>query len=96
VKLIIKASLKDAFFIALFFLITVLAFSNLYLLKNYWQLSAFLAISLIFAFIDETISLKLGRWEYADKMPRFFGVGVSPFLELAVTGLIAFILTFYL
>ncbi|OGF23970.1 hypothetical protein A3H66_02455 [Candidatus Falkowbacteria bacterium RIFCSPLOWO2_02_FULL_45_21] len=90
VKLIIKASLKDAFFITLFYLITVLIFKNFYILQNYFQLAVFVFICLLFSFFDEIISLKYKRWQYAEQMPKIFGVGLTPFLELAVTGLIIF------
>lgn len=94
VKIILKASLKDAFFISLFYLITALIFNNFFILQNYFQLAAFALISLTFSFIDETISLKLGRWEYTAKMPKIFGVGLTPLFELAVTGLIVFLISF--
>lgn len=90
VKLILKASLKDAFFISLFYLITTLIFNNFFILQNYLQLAAFVLLGLAFSFIDEKISLKLGRWRYADKMPKILGVGLSPLLELALTGIISF------
>jgi len=96
VKVILKASLKDAFFILLFYLITVLIFNNYFILQNYFQLTIFILVCLIFSLVDEIISLKLKRWEYTDKMPRIFKVGLSPLLEVALTGVISFILIFSL
>lgn len=49
----------------------------------------FVVFSLILAFIWETINLSLGRWIYSVDMPLFFGVGLSPLLQLAITGSIA-------
>ena len=94
VRLILKASLKDAWFISLFYLITAFIFDNFFILNNYFQLGAFIIICLGFSFIDEKISLKLGRWQYSEQLPKIFGVGLTPLLELAITGLIAFILIF--
>jgi len=94
VPLILKASLKDAFFISLFYLITVFLFRDFFILNNYWGLSAFIILCLAFSFVDEKISLKLGRWQYAANMPKIFGVGLTPLLELAITGALAFLLIF--
>jgi len=46
----------------------------------------FIIISIFFAFIWEIINLSLGRWQYTSKMPLIFGVGLSPLLQLAITG----------
>lgn len=94
VPLILKASLKDAFFISLFYLITAVIFRNYFILTNAFQLSLFAIICLAFSFFDEKISLKLGRWQYADNMPKIFNAGLTPLIELAVTGILAFTLIF--
>ena len=57
--------------------------------------AVFVATGLTFAFIDETISTRKGRWEYAPAMPRIFGVGLTPLLELPVTGIVALALVFF-
>ena len=51
-------------------------------------------ILLLFAFFDERISVVRGRWEYDKSMPLVLGVGLSPLLELAVTGPMALLVTF--
>ena len=87
---------KDGFFIALFYSITVLLWRNWYILQNPYQLGCFVAIALAFAFIDEKISLAKKRWEYAPGMPLVFGVGLTPLLEIAVTGILTFCIVFWM
>ena len=94
IPLIIGASLKDGFWVSLFYTITVLIFKNFNILINYIQLLVFVITALIFSFIDEKISLKMKRWHYSGDMPKIFGVGVTPLLEIAVTGILTFILVF--
>ena len=94
VPLILNMSAKDGFFIALFYSLTVLLWRNWQILQNSYQLGCFILIALSFAFIDERISTAKKRWEYAPAMPRVFGVGLTPFLEIAVTGVLTFLLIF--
>ncbi len=89
IPLIIFASIKDAFFITLFYLISVLIFNNQNILNNSFQIIFFIIISLLFSFIDEKISLKQKRWQYTESMPTIFGVWISPLLEIAVTGVVS-------
>lgn len=93
-KLLLKMSVKDGIWISTFYLITFLIFRNLNPLGNWMQAALFAAIALVFAFVDEKVSVKAGRWEYGPKMPLFFGVGLTPLLELAVTGILTFWLVF--
>ena len=94
IRLTTKMSLKDGFWISLFYLITVLIFNNTNILTSYIQLLIFVILALGFSFIDEKISIKRKRWEYSKKMPKVFKVGISPLFELAVTGILAFIYIF--
>jgi hypothetical protein len=95
-RLLVIMSLKDAFWITLFYVISVLLFGSTNIVANVPQLGFFVAIALIFSFVDEYVSLRKGRWEYAPSMPTVLGVGVSPLLELAVTGVAAFDVVFIL
>lgn len=94
VPLIITMSGKDGIWITLFYALTVLVFKNIYIFGNHLQLTAFIVLGLLFSFVDEKISLKLKRWQYAPSMPTLFGVGLTPLLEIAVTGIITFLLVF--
>ena len=94
VKLLTIMSLKDGLWILVFYGITVIIFQNWIITQNYYQLGLFVLLSLMFSFVDEKISLAKKRWGYSSKMPLFFGVGITPLLELAVTGIITFFVIF--
>lgn len=95
-RLITLMSAKDGFWIALFYGITVLIYKNFFILEQTAQLLLFIATALLFSFFDEYISLRLKRWEYVPAMPTILGVGLTPLLEIAVTGVITFFLVFVL
>lgn len=94
IPLIVIASIKDGFWISLFFLISVYMFKDINILTNYLQLSLFVFLALSFSFIDEKISITRKRWKYSKQMPKIFGVGLTPLIELAVTGILAFLYVF--
>jgi len=89
-RLIITASLKDGIWISIFYLITYLIFQNAEILTNPYQLTLFIVLCLTFSFIDEKVSINLKRWEYSKQMPTIFGIGITPLLELAITGILTF------
>jgi hypothetical protein len=90
--LLLIASLKDAFWVTVFYLITVYLFKNKDILKNIKQVLFFILLCFAFAFADEKISLYYGRWDYSPLMPLVFGVGLSPLMELAATGALSFMI----
>ena len=79
-KLLARQSIKDAVWITLAHTLT----PNIYM---------FSVVLLVFSFLVEKHALHTKRWEYAPEMPRVFGVGVTPLLELAMTGVVATLLT---
>lgn len=89
-KLLLKMSVKDGVWISIFYFLTFLLFRNVSPWDNWAQVAMFAVIALVFAFVDEKISVGMGRWEYGPKMPLVYGVGLTPLLELAVTGTLAF------
>jgi len=93
-SLIVKQSIKDGLWISTFYLITYFLFQSAEILTNKPQLIAFITLALAFSFIDEKVSINLKRWEYSKQMPTIFGVGLTPLLELAVTGVITFLYVF--
>lgn len=95
-RLLTVMSLKDGFWITLFYTITVFIFdtANPFLYTS--QLLLFAILALGFSFVDEKVSLVKGRWIYTDEMPTILGVGISPLFELAITGPLAFFLVFYI
>lgn len=94
IPLIIKVSLKDGFWISIFYIISFYIFQNTNILLDTNQLILFILLALSFSFIDEKISLKMKRWEYTAEMPTIFKVGITPLLELAVTGTLTFLYIF--
>ena len=93
-RLLVSMSLKDGFWITLFYWITVLVSGNIYIVEHVAQLTFFAAIALVFSFVDEYISVKKRRWIYADTMPTVLGVGITPLLELVITGVITLSIVF--
>lgn len=93
-RLIIWASIKDGFWISLFYAISIYIFNNINILTNYTQLLFFVIVSLIFAFITEKIAIKYKKWEYSDRMPKILGVGITPLPQIALTGILTFLLVF--
>lgn len=73
-------SIKDALWISLAYLLA----PNVYV----FALSLF-----VFAYVVELHATRTKRWAYGPHMPRVFGVGLSPLLELVVTGVATVLLT---
>ncbi len=92
--LILKAALFDGITITTIYFITYLVFQNKNPFNNYFQLVLFCLIGLLFAFLYEKYSLYQKRWEYSDKMPLIFSVGVTPTIQLALTGFLVLHFTF--
>jgi len=88
IYLILKGATFDGFSIA------VIYFISYYIFPHYLQIFVFLLISLVFAYLWETYAIKNKRWEYSKKMPLIFNIGVTPFLQLALTGFLAIYFAF--
>jgi hypothetical protein len=91
---LILASFVDVFLVALIFLIISLRHKDCSWTDNPQEKDYSLIIisGLILAFVWELFNLKIGRWEYTSMMPLFFNVGLSPLLQLAITGTIGLII----
>lgn len=85
---LVLASFVDVFLVSFIFLLISLKNKNNELLNKPKEKDFFfvVVIGLTLAFIWELINLQLGRWEYKSIMPLFFGVGLSPLLQLPVIG----------
>jgi len=94
VALMFRMSFLDGLLITLLYGLTVLIFRNTDILNNSYQLVSFILLAIIFSFADEKISLKLRRWRYTKAMPKMFGVGLTPLMELAITGILTFFVVF--
>lgn len=93
VYLIIKGAVFDGFWISLIYSITYITFKNINIFNNYLQLSLFLIIALLFAYAWEIYAIKNKRWEYTSKMPLILNIGLTPLIQLALTGIIAIYFT---
>ncbi len=58
-----------------------------YLLVVFWGITA--------AMLIEVINISLGRWKYTPAMPTVLGVGISPLIQLALTGILSLIIIRY-
>lgn len=95
IYLMLKAAIFDGLMIALIYVGTYLLSKNVNPLDNPYQILVFALSSLGFAYVWELHSLKKGKWEYSGKMPIVLGVGVTPFIQLALTGLLTICIIFY-
>lgn len=94
IRLLTLMSLKDGFWIAALYFFTFFIFGSENILTNLDQTFLFVFLALLVGYFTEYTALKWKRWEYHSTMPMALGVGLTPLLELAVTGLLAFVLVF--
>ena len=94
VQVLLKHSFMDAFSIVAFYSVTAIIYNEKNILSSKHQLLTFIFMVLLFSFFDEKVSVRHNRWSYTKKMPKFLGVGITPILELVVTGLIVFMFVF--
>ena len=92
--LMAKACVFDGLVIAIIYYLSYLIFNNINILQNYAQLAVFSAISFAFAYFWEVRSLKREKWEYAKQMPLVLGVGITPLMQLSLTGILSFYIIF--
>ena len=88
---LIIAAFADMLIIFGIFAVVSLKNKNLGWIKNPGKLDYLMVVflGLAAAILIEIINLKLGRWEYTAAMPSIFGVGISPVIQLALTGVIS-------
>lgn len=96
VRLILRASFFDGIWISAIYLITYLIFGNKNVFSNYFQLILFSVLSIASAYLWELYSIKNKKWEYSSRMPLIFGAGITPTLQIFITGLITFYIVFVL
>ena len=88
---LILASFMDMFYIIGVFLLVSLKNKEMSWINKPAKSDYFLIISvgIVIAISIESWALSIGRWEYKDAMPLFFGIGLSPLIQLAVTSIIS-------
>lgn len=95
VRLILKAALFDGFWIAAFHFIFFVGAENGRDIFSEWRLTPFLLGLLIFGYLWEIWSVKNDRWKYSSKMPLVFGIGLTPFIQLPLTGILSLLFVFH-
>lgn len=90
---LIIASFTDMLLILGIFTIASVKNGNFNWMRIPQKIDYFLIIflGLTIAVFIELINLNLGRWEYTAAMPTLFGIGISPLIQLALTGTISLI-----
>ena len=88
--LMIYASFIDLVYILSAYFLIALTSKKLNWDLNLINIILFITILIIFSLLTEIRALSTGRWSYNPGMPVIFGLGVSPLVQLAVTGILAF------
>lgn len=89
VYLVVKGALFDGLAITLIYFLVSFIFQKTNIFNNYFHLASFLIISLAFAYFWEIYSIRKGKWEYSRNMPVVFGSGLTPSIQLTLTGFLS-------
>ena len=95
IYLILKGAIFDGFSITIIYFITYIIFENQNPFDKSAQIISFLLMNLILAYFWDLYAIKNKRWEYSEKMPLVLGVGITPLIQLALTGLLTLYFIFY-
>ena len=87
---ILFATFGDLIALTVIFLIISLNNKGLNWVKTPSQLDYSLTVimGLLIAIFIELRAANLGKWHYSSAMPTIFGIGLTPLVQLAITGLI--------
>ncbi|MBI5065153.1 hypothetical protein HZA97_02850 [Candidatus Woesearchaeota archaeon] len=90
VKMITYASFMDALLILLIFVIGCLLWKDFNWMKKYKMKKVLFTavLGVIIAVIIEAKALYFKQWAYNEIMPTIFGMGLSPLVQLSITGVI--------
>ena len=91
---IIIASFSDVFWVFIIFFCVFLINRGIEWMENPTKKDYFLIVifGLVIAILIEIINLNLGRWAYKEIMPTILGIGLSPLLQLAITGVLSLLI----
>jgi hypothetical protein len=84
--ILIRASFWDAVIILI---ISIVFLSVPFLKRNSWIM---VPVGIVWAVIIESYALGTGRWDYGSNMPLIFGLGLTPLIQLGLTGYVTFLL----
>lgn len=91
--LILYAIFVDAFWIFAVYLLIAIIDKKIEWEINWTNGILFSILLFVIAMTIERLGLARGLWTYASSMPIILGVGLSPLLQLAVTGMISLLLS---
>lgn len=92
IALMLYASFVDAFLILFIYLLTSPISRNWIWKINIKSISIFSLVTIIVAILIEVRALLTGRWLYKEIMPTVFEIGLTPLIQLAITGIVSIIL----
>src|SRR3989338_1536389 len=87
-----NVAVEDGLLILGVYLFTALAMRSLFWIEKIERKSVliFVAAALAVAvFIEYRALFLMDKWSYSEWMPTLFGIGVSPLVQLAVTGVVS-------
>lgn len=87
--LMLYASSIDLFWILAVYLLIAAIDKKLKWELNKTNLILFSILLITIAMFIEKFALSTGRWVYSSSMPIIFGIGLSPLIQLAITGLLS-------
>ncbi len=89
-------SVMDGLSVLFLYVVTGFLFKNFFWIKTLQntRLALFAGLALLLAALIEYRGVYLqARWSYNGLMPVVFGIGLSPFVQLAITGVVALWIT---
>jgi hypothetical protein len=91
---LLQASFGDAITILTIYLFIYFIFKTKNPFKNKKFILTYSLISITYSYLLELYALKSGMWQYTSSMPLIFGSGLTPTIQIILTGLISFYLIF--
>ncbi len=95
IQLILYASSIDGLMVLLMYGLVSLFSRSIKWINKITRLNifGFILTGIVIAILIEVRAILTNRWEYSVLMPTLFGIGLSPLMQLSITGLIALLVT---
>ena len=92
VSVMTYVSFMDSLLILALYLVIAGLWKDIFWIRtmNRKQIYTYLILSFLVAAFIEARAMMFNLWTYSDLMPTIFGLGVSPLIQLSVTGLLVF------
>lgn len=91
---ILQSTLGDAVMILLIFLLNSLRYFSVEWVSHPRKsdFAAMIVLGLLFAIFIEVRAMNENRWSYSEYMPLVFGIGLTPLIQLSITGILTLLL----